>query len=78
MKYSCAWLPEIFNDFLNLYISIAENCEPAKKRRKGILEDAFGPLELDSEEGQRILKSKSIHANKIEQVKIKYVFNSLF
>eukprot|EP00794_Sanderia_malayensis_P005993 gene5993-6689_t len=49
-------------------ISCEENLEPSsKKRRKGLLEDAFGSLDFDSDEAKRILKTKSAHVGQVRQ-----------
>eukprot|EP00795_Rhopilema_esculentum_P002058 gene2057-17625_t len=45
----------------------SENHEPSKKRRKGILDDALGVLDLESEEGKKILKTQSAHADTVQR-----------
>lgn len=40
-------------------ISEQENSQPPKKKRKGILGEIFGELDLKSEEGKKLIEMKS-------------------
>ena len=47
-----------------------ENSQPPKKKRKGILGEIFGEIDLESEEGKKLIAMKSENNHLVQMVNI--------